>query len=77
MESPKNPVTVHRRLRRQDAVRGELKEIRLALDDNATVFYPRAIPKRANGRNEFEKSFKVIFELSRSASPQIHNCIHE
>lgn len=31
---------------------------RLAFDDHATVFYPRAIPRRANGRAEFEKGFK-------------------
>ena len=32
---------------------------RLAFDDQATVFYPRAFPERANGRAEFEKTFKV------------------
>src|SRR5258707_23997 len=28
-------------------------------DDNATVFYPRAFPERANGRGQFEKTFKT------------------
>jgi hypothetical protein len=39
---------------------------RLAFDDNATVFYPRAFPERANGRAEFEKTFKTVFEQIRS-----------
>jgi ketosteroid isomerase-like protein len=39
---------------------------RLAFDDNATVFYPRAFPERANGRAEFEKTFKVVFQQIRS-----------
>jgi ketosteroid isomerase-like protein len=39
---------------------------RLAFDDNATVFYPRAFPERANGRLEFEKTFKMVFEQIRS-----------
>ncbi len=38
---------------------------RLAFDDNATVFYPRAIPERANGRAQFEKSFKGVFQQIR------------
>ena len=33
---------------------------------NATVFYPRAFPERANGRAEFEKTFKTVFEQIRS-----------
>src|SRR5690348_8337153 len=41
------------------------EHFRLAFDDTATVFYPRAIPQRANGRAEFEKSFKVVFEQIR------------
>jgi SnoaL-like domain len=40
---------------------------RLAFDDNATVFYPRAVPERANGRTEFEKTFKTVFEQIRSS----------
>jgi len=39
---------------------------RLAFDDQATVFYPRAFPERANGRAEFEKTFKVVFQEIRS-----------
>lgn len=38
---------------------------RLAFDDNATVFYPRAFPERANRRAEFEKTFKVVFQQIR------------
>jgi ketosteroid isomerase-like protein len=39
---------------------------RLAFDDDATVFYPRAFPERANGRAELEKTFKVVFQQIRS-----------
>jgi ketosteroid isomerase-like protein len=39
---------------------------RLAFSDDATVFYPRAFPERANGRAEFEKTFKVVFDQIRS-----------
>lgn len=42
------------------------ESFRLAFDDNATVFYPRAIPARATGRPEFERSFKVVFEQIRN-----------
>ena len=38
---------------------------RLAFDDNATVFYPRAFPERASGRAEFERTFKVVFQQIR------------
>jgi ketosteroid isomerase-like protein len=38
---------------------------RAAFDDNATVFYPRAFPERANGRAEFERTFKTVFEQIR------------
>jgi ketosteroid isomerase-like protein len=38
---------------------------RLAFSDDATVFYPRAFPERANGRAEFEKTFKVVFDQIR------------
>lgn len=41
------------------------EQFRLAFDDNATVFYPRAMPERANGREEFEKSFKTVFQQIR------------
>ena len=42
------------------------ESFRFAFDDNATVFYPRTIPERANGRAEFEKFFKVVFEQIRN-----------
>ena len=41
------------------------EKFRLAFDDNATVFYPRAFPERANGRTEFEQTFKTVFEQIR------------
>ena len=41
------------------------EHFRLAFDDNATVFYPRAMPQRANGRAEFEKVFKTVFQQIR------------
>ncbi len=37
----------------------------LAFDHNATVFCPRAFPEPANGRAEFEKTFKVVFQQIR------------
>jgi ketosteroid isomerase-like protein len=40
---------------------------RLAFDDSATVFYPRAFPERANGRAEFENNFKMVFQQIRGA----------
>jgi ketosteroid isomerase-like protein len=48
------------------------ENFRLAFDDDATVFYPRAIPQRANGRAEFEKGFKAVFQQirgSKTAAP--------
>src|SRR5450755_2878862 len=45
---------------------------RLAFDDNATVFYPRAFPERANGRAEFEKIFKVVFQQIRAGKTAAH-----
>lgn len=47
---------------------------RSAFDDSATVFYPRAFPERANGRDEFEKTFKAISQQIRggkTAAPYI------
>lgn len=41
------------------------EHFRLAFDDNATVFYPRAMAQRANGRAEFEKGFKTVFQQIR------------
>jgi ketosteroid isomerase-like protein len=45
---------------------------RAAFADDATVFYPRAYPARAEGRAEFEKTFKMVFEQikdGKSAPP--------
>jgi len=38
---------------------------RQSFEDDANVFYPRAIPARARGRAEFERAFKVVFEQIR------------
>src|SRR5438477_9977544 len=48
---------------------------RTSFADDATVFYPRAFPERANGRTEFEKTFKIVFEQIRSGQtspPHMH-----
>lgn len=48
------------------------EQFRQAFDDNATVFYPRAMPERANGRAEFENGFKTVFKQirgSKTAAP--------
>jgi len=48
------------------------EQFRQAFDDNATVFYPRAMAERANGRAEFEKGFKSVFQQirgSKTAAP--------
>lgn len=41
------------------------ESFRQSFEDNATVFYPRAIPARAHGRTEFEHAFKKVFEQIR------------
>ena len=50
-------------------IAGSRREIgehfRLAFDDDATVFHPRAMPQLANGRSEFEKAFKAVFQQIR------------
>jgi len=38
---------------------------RLSFEDDATVFYPRAFPERADGREQYEKAFKIIFAQIR------------
>ena len=43
---------------------------RLAFSDDATVFYPRAFPQRANGRAEFEKTFRIVFDQIRDGKTQ-------
>ena len=48
------------------------EHFRLAFDDHATLFYPRAMPQRADGRAEFEKAFKTVFQQirgSKTAAP--------
>src|SRR3984885_6913346 len=42
-----------------------LDTFRLEFYDDATVFYPRVFTERANGRAEFEKTFKVVFDQIR------------
>jgi ketosteroid isomerase-like protein len=39
---------------------------RLSFDEDATVFYPRAVPERATGRAEFEQTWKTVFEQIRA-----------
>lgn len=41
------------------------ERFRQSFADDATVFYPRAFPERANGRAEFEKTFTIVFEQIR------------
>ncbi len=44
-------------------------------EDDATVFYPREFPQRANGRVEFEKTFRSVFEqirAGRSSGPYMN-----
>lgn len=48
------------------------ENFRLAFDDSATVFYPRAFPKRATGRAEYEKTFKTVFEQIRAGKTAAH-----
>src|SRR3984957_5885178 len=42
------------------------ENFRLAFSDDATVFYPRGFPERADGRGQFEKTFKLVFEQIRN-----------
>ena len=39
-------------------------------DDDATVFYPREFPHRAEGRQEFEKYFWKVFDHIRAGRTQ-------
>jgi ketosteroid isomerase-like protein len=45
------------------------EKFRAAFADDATVFYPREFPRRAAGRAEFEKTFKLVFEQIRAGRP--------
>ena len=42
------------------------ENFRLAFSDDATVFYPRGFPERADGRDQFEKTFKLVFQQIRN-----------
>jgi ketosteroid isomerase-like protein len=44
----------------------EWDRFRLSFSDDATVFYPREFPHRADGRKEFEKFFEKVFEHIRA-----------
>ena len=46
------------------------EKFRLAFDDNATVFYPRAFPERASAREAFEKTFRLVFQQIRDGKTQ-------
>jgi ketosteroid isomerase-like protein len=37
-----------------------------AFSDDATVFYPREFPNRANGREEYERTFQKVFDRIRA-----------
>jgi ketosteroid isomerase-like protein len=38
---------------------------RKAFEDDSTVFYPRAIARRADGRSEIERNFRQVFDQIR------------
>jgi ketosteroid isomerase-like protein len=42
------------------------EEFRASFADDATVFYPRAFPRRADGRAEFEQTFQRVFDQIRA-----------
>jgi len=41
-----------------------------AFSDDATVFYPREFPSRANGRQEYEKTSQKVFDRIRADRTQ-------
>jgi ketosteroid isomerase-like protein len=41
-----------------------------AFSDDATVFYPREFPNRANGRQEYERTFQKVFDRIRAGRTQ-------
>lgn len=43
---------------------------RLSFADDATVFYPREFPYRADGRQKFEEFFQKVFDRIRAARTQ-------
>lgn len=48
----------------------EWDKFRSFFADDATVFYPREFPHRAEGREEFEKYFQRVFERIRAGRTQ-------
>ena len=43
----------------------EWDKFRAFFADDATVFYPRQVPERAQGRTEYENGFRKVFEQIR------------
>ena len=43
---------------------------RASFADDATVFYPREFPNRANGREEYERTFRKVFDRIRAGRTQ-------
>jgi ketosteroid isomerase-like protein len=43
---------------------------RASFADDATVFYPREFPNRANGRPEYERTFQKVFDRIRAGRTQ-------
>jgi ketosteroid isomerase-like protein len=43
---------------------------RLSFADDATVFYPREFPYRADGRQQFEQFFRKVFDRIRAGRTQ-------
>lgn len=41
-----------------------------AFSDDATVFYPREFPIRADGRQEYERTFRKVFDRIRAGRTQ-------
>ena len=48
----------------------EWEKFRSFFADDATVFYPREFPRRANGRREFEGYFQKVFDRIRGGRTQ-------
>jgi ketosteroid isomerase-like protein len=46
------------------------ERFRASFADDATVFYPREFPDRANGRQEFERTFQKVFDRIRAGRTQ-------
>ena len=38
------------------------ERFRSSFADDATVFYPRGVPSRADGREQYESNFRMVFE---------------